>query len=119
MVRRDRGLDRHPAVERRAVAVEQDDRRARAELAIADVDAVDIDERRVGRRTGQRPRVKAGTTGERDECCDGEDPTEHQGMSLRTSASLLNSAVVSLSCEVALATVPKHSAVQAYDRTVR
>ena len=113
----DRGGDPGPALERSAVAVDQHDRRPRSGLAIAHVDAVDLDERRICRRARHRAGVEARTAreGERErawnECS--------QGISLRTSASLLNSVLVSEEVAVAVATEPKHSAIQAYERTVR
>src|SRR6185312_105780 len=69
-----------------------------------------VDERRIGRRAGQRRRVKARAPGQQD---DGE---RGQGVIRHTSAGFENSPLgteFGNACDVTCATEPKHSATHA------
>jgi len=62
---RERRNHRGPALARGAIPVNEHDRGSMADIAVADVDAVDLDERRIGRRTGQAAIVKPRAAAER------------------------------------------------------
>ena len=83
--------------------MDQHDRRPAPALAVAHVDAIDIDERRIGGGAREGTGVELRAACEQD--AQEQDRTRH-GASLCTSAGFVNSADVSLSCDAAVATEP-------------